>query len=105
MRHGLPLASVLFAVITTACGGADTPTAPTATSSFSTGGGASIVSCNSVRYQNQAHDVCRAITGQAMQHTGASLFFPGRSDCLNVSCSNGCATSVSVGVASGGSCR
>lgn len=98
---------VVIAALASACaGGAESPTSPTAAApTFSASSAASIVSCNAVRYQNQTMDVCRPITGQSVQPIGSTHFFPGRSDCLKVSCGGGCVTSVAVGVVVGGSCR
>lgn len=98
---------VVLASLVAGCGaGASSPTSPTSGGgSTNLSSAASIVSCNSVRYQNQSFDVCRPVQGQSIQAIGSAHYFPGRSDCLKVSCGGGCATAASVGVVVGGSCQ
>lgn len=98
---------VVLACVVAACGGdVGGPTSPSLAGGTTTASNtASILSCNSVRYQNQSFDVCRPVQGQSNQPIGSAHYFPGRSDCLKVSCGGGCATAVSVGVVVGGSCQ
>lgn len=105
MRHSPAIAIALLAAVTAACAGDSGPTGPSGSATLPPAGGASIVSCNSVRYQTQTLEVCRPVSGVPFQPIGSSHYFPGRTDCLKVSCGGGCATSVAVGVVVGGSCQ
>jgi hypothetical protein len=83
------------------CGG-DSPTSPTSPGPST----ATVLSCSSISYRGQTYNASCSIPGQSIQPSALSISFEaGRSDCLNVTCSSGCARTVTVGTLSGSSCR
>jgi hypothetical protein len=67
------------------------------------------VSCNQVLYMGVTHTLQCSIPTQVLQPAGFDLFFPGRTDCLSVTCgataAGRCVTSVRVGTAAAGRCQ
>ena len=97
--------SVAAALVVAGCGG-DGPTSPSSSGSPTVSNVATVVSCNSISYRGQTYNASCSIPGQSIQPSGLSISFePGRTDCLNVTCSSGCARSVTVGTLSGSTCR
>lgn len=86
-------------------GGSSSPTAPSTVAAPVSTVDPRVVSCGIVSYRGTNESVQCSIPGQTQQPSAVHKFFTGRTDCLIVTCSAGCASTVRVGTNSGGSCR
>ncbi len=94
----------ICAAILAGCGGdsgsSSAPTAPSTTTAAN-----AVLSCGTIRYRGETQTVGCSVPGQTLQPSAVALFFPGRTDCVVVSCSSGCATAIRVGASTGSSCQ
>jgi hypothetical protein len=92
-----------------ACGSdGGTPASPTAGNPPTTSpppNTASVLSCGSIVYRGETRNVSCQVPGQSQQPTAVHLLFPNRTDCVQVTCSAGCATAARVGTVVGDRCQ
>lgn len=101
----LVAALVLSGVAAVGCGGSNPAAPTTAGAGGSSSNAVTVLSCSTIRYRGGTLNVGCSVPGQTLQPSGLSITFPGRSDCIRVTCSNGCATSAAAGTLVGGICQ
>jgi hypothetical protein len=95
--------AVAAALVTSGCGGG--PTGPSSTGNTTPASNAvTVMGCSSLGYRGQTLPASCSIPGQSAQPSGFTMSFPGRTDCINVTCANGCVRTATAGTLSGSTC-